>query len=48
MHKTTVKPLYIGHPCMGCSELAAIQKWPNYKVYFQLGGPLWDIIRWLF
>ena len=27
------------------SELAAIQRWPDYTVYFQ---PLWDIIRWLF
>ena len=33
---------------LGCSELAAIQRWPDYTVYFQQGSPLWDMIRWLF
>ena len=38
-------PLYSGHPWD--SELAAIQRWPDYT-YFQQGSPLWNIIRWLF
>ena len=33
---------------LGCSKLAAIQRWPDYTAYFQQGSPLWDIIRWLF
>ena len=33
---------------LGFSELAAIQRWPDYTVYFQQGSPHWDIIRWLF